>query len=101
MKDEWWNKKSKAVQDLAEKWKPTSFLHSPIKGGVWPTGLYCFNALLNNSGTTLLTDKEDILQRQQERIHDLLNRPSTTTPNALDNSLNHLMNLGSHQPFKK
>ena len=41
--------------------------------------------LFNKPGTFFLTDKADISERGKKHFQDLLNRPSLTDPNALNN----------------
>ena len=83
MKDDWWNKNAEAVQDLAECGNPRAFFES-LKEVYGP----CYSVtspLYNKSGTVLLTNKVDIMDRWKEHFQDLLSRPSSTDLNALNN----------------
>lgn len=83
MKDEWWNMKAEAVQELAEGSNPRAFFESLKE--VYGPHCSITSPLLNEPGTILLTDKPDIMNRWKEHFQILLNRPSTTDPNVLNN----------------
>ncbi|XP_072022977.1 uncharacterized protein [Amphiura filiformis] len=96
MRDEWWNKKAEAVQELAESGNSQAFF-TAMKEVYGPRHSIA-SPLLNSSGTTLLTDKDDIKIRWQEHLQDLLNRPSSTTPNVLDNLVKPSSKTGMEKP---
>jgi len=83
MKDEWWNKKAEAVQDLAESGNPRAFFES-LKEVYGPRHSVT-SPLLNEPGTALLTDKADVKNRWKEHFQNLLNQSSNTDPNVLNN----------------
>ena len=83
MKDDWWNKKAEAVQDLAESGNPRAFFES-LKEVYGPRHSVT-SPLYKNLETVLLTNKVDVMDRWKEHFQDLLNRPSSTDPNALNN----------------
>ena len=80
MKDDWWNKKAEAVEDLAESGNPRAFLESLKE--VYGSRHSVTAPLYNKPGTVLLTNKVDVVDRWKEHFQDLLNRPSS---NALNN----------------
>ncbi|XP_072048524.1 uncharacterized protein [Amphiura filiformis] len=96
MRDEWWNKKAEAVQELAESGNSQAFF-TALKEVYGPRHSIA-SPLLNSSGTTLLTDKDDIKIRWQEHFQDLLNRPSSTAPNVLDNLVKPSSKIGMEKP---
>ena len=82
MKDDWWNKKAEAVQDLAESGNPRAFFKS-LKEVYGPRHSVT-SPPYNKPGTVLLTNKVDVMDRWKEHSQDLFNRPSSTDPNALN-----------------
>ena len=67
MKDDWWNKKAEAVQDLAESGNPRTFFES-LKEVYGPRHSVT-SPLYNKPGTVLLTNKVDVMDRWKEQNH--------------------------------
>ena len=61
MKDDWWNKKAEAVQDLTESGNPRAFFES-LKEVYGPRHSVT-SPLYNKPGTVLLTNKVDGMDR--------------------------------------
>ena len=73
MQDSWLNKKAEAIQSFADR-KDMKKFHDALKTIYGPK---CFGAtpLLTADGSTLLTDKDPILDRWTEHFNSGLNRP--------------------------
>ena len=81
MKDSWWRKKSEEIQRYADTKNAKKF-YSSIKKVYGPT--QSGNAPIRNLEGDLLTDKEAIDKRFSEHFEQLLNRPSSIDPNAIN-----------------
>ena len=76
-------KKLKQSKNLAESDNPRAFFES-LKEVYGPRHSVT-SPLYNKPGTVLLTSKVDVMDRWKKHFQDLLNRPSSTDPNALNN----------------
>ena len=82
MKDNWLKNKSKEIQNYADTNNTKKFfsavkaVYGPQKSGSSP--------LLSEDGSTLLTEKEKILDRWAEHFNNVLNRPSTINEEAIN-----------------
>ena len=96
MHDAWLSKKADDIQGFADK-NDMNYFYSGLKEIYGPFHLnkICLNQiygpttsdtspLLNTDGTTLITDKEDILTRWAEHFDTVLNRPSVINDEAIN-----------------
>ena len=81
MKDNWWKRKSEEIQSYADT-KNAKMFYSSIKNVYGPK--QSSNVPIRNLEGDLLTDKEAINKRFSEHFEQLLNRPSSIDPNALN-----------------
>ena len=82
MQDEWWVKKAEEVERYADS-KNSKMFFSAIKEVYGPPKPVT-TPLLSADGSTLLKEKSSINARWREHFSQLLNRPSTVDPAALD-----------------
>ena len=82
MQDAWLSKKADEIQGFADKNDMKNF-YSGLKEIYGPTTSGT-SRLLNIDGTTLITDKEDILKRWAEHFDSVLNRPSVINDEAIN-----------------
>ncbi len=81
MKDNWLKNKSKEIQTYADTNNSKKFysavkaIYGPLVSGTTP--------ILSADGSTLLTEKEKILDRWAEHFNNVLNRPSTINEEAI------------------
>ena len=82
MKDTWLKNKSKEIQTYADTKNSTKFynaikaVYGPQTSGTSP--------ILSADGSTLFTEKEEILDRWSEHFQNVLNRPCTINEEAID-----------------
>ena len=82
MQDSWLNAKADEIQRYADSHDMKNFysglkeVHGPISSGFYP--------LLSADVSTLITEKEKILDRWAENFNGVLNRPSTINDEAID-----------------
>jgi len=62
--------------------RPILYFHTAVKEVYGPQSMGTF-PLLSSDGSTLITDKPQILQRWAEHFHNVLNRPSSITDTVL------------------
>ena len=76
------SKKAEEIQSFADR-KDTKKFHDALKTVY---GQNCSEAIsqLSADGSTLLTDKDAILERWAEHFNSVLNRPSTVSDNAIN-----------------
>ena len=88
MQDSWLGKKAEEFQSFADRKDMKKFrdalntIYGQKRSGATP--------LLSADGSTLLTDKDAILERWAEHFNSVLNRPSSVNDNAT-NVLPHLV----------
>ena len=82
MQDSWLSKKADDIQNYADKNDMKNFydgikeIYGPTSSGTSP--------LLSADGSTLITDKDKILERWAEHFENFLNRLSTINHEAID-----------------
>ena len=82
MQDTWLSNKADEIQSYADRKDMKNFyaglreIYGPTTSGSSP--------LLDTDGTTLITDKEKILERWAEHFNNVLNRPSTISEEAIN-----------------
>ena len=82
MKDTWLKNKSKEIQTYADTKNSKKFyntikvVYGPQTSGASP--------ILSADGSTLFTEKEEILDRWAEHFQNVLNRPSTVNEEVID-----------------
>jgi hypothetical protein len=82
MQDSWLSNKADEIQAYADKHDMKNFyvglkeVYGPMSSGSSP--------LLSEDGSTLITDKEKILERWAEHFNNVLNRPSSINDEAID-----------------
>jgi len=82
IQDSWLSKKADEIQRYADKKDMKNFysglkeIYGPSASGTSP--------LLSADGTSLITDKSDILKRWAEHFDSILNRPSAVNNDAID-----------------
>ena len=82
MQDEWFSKQADKIQTYANSKDMKNFysalkaVYGPISSGSAP--------LLSADGTTLISDKEKLLDRWAEHFDTVLNRPSTINEEAIN-----------------
>ena len=82
MQDEWFSKQADKIQTYANSKDMKNFysalkaVYGPISSGSAP--------LLSADGTTLISDKEKLLERWAEHFDTVLNRPSTINEEAIN-----------------
>ncbi len=82
MRDNWWNQKAAEIQGHADRHETKEF-YSSLKEVYGPT--HSMVAPLKSAdGSSLLTDKTDILLRWRQHFNELLNMPSQPLQAALD-----------------
>ena len=82
MKDTWLKNKSKEIQTYAET-KNSKKFYNAIKA-VYGPQTSGTSPILSADGSTLFTEKEEILDRWSEHFQNVLNRPSTINEEAID-----------------
>ena len=82
MKDSWLSGKADEIQSFADKNDMKNF-YSSLKEIYGPTTSGS-SPLLNNDGTILITNKDDILKRWAEHFDSVLNRPSVINDEAIN-----------------
>ena len=93
MQNSWLSKKADEIQAFADKHDMKNFYDSlkEIYGPVVQSS----SPLLSADGSTLLTDKDQILNRWAEHFNSVLNRPSNINDEAIDRlpqvSINHTL----------
>ena len=81
MQDSWLSKKADEIEEYADKNDMKNF-YSGLKEIYGPTT--SSSPILNKDGTTLITDKEDILKRWAEHFDSVLNHPSAINDEAIN-----------------
>ncbi|XP_060761994.1 succinate dehydrogenase cytochrome b560 subunit, mitochondrial isoform X1 [Neoarius graeffei] len=81
MQDSWLNAKAGKIQGYADMNDMRNFYNS-LKEVYGPSSLGSF-PLLSTDGTTLITEKDKILERWAKRFDSVLNRPSTINDEAI------------------
>ena len=81
MQDSWLSAKADEIQGFAERNDMKNF-YSSLKEVYGPTSTGSF-PLLSADGTTLITEKDKILQRWAEHFDGVLNRPSSINDEAI------------------
>ena len=82
MQDSWLSKKAEEIQSFADR-KDMKKFHDALKKIYGPKSSGAAS-LLSADGSTLLTDKDDILKRWAEHFNSVLNRPSSVNDNAIN-----------------
>src|SRR4051812_11569793 len=82
MRDNWWNQKAAEIQGHADRHETKEF-YSSLKEVYGPTQSMVA-PLKSADGSSLLTDKTDILLRWRQHFNELLNMPSQPLQTALD-----------------
>ena len=82
MQDSWLSKKAKEIQSFADR-KDMKKFHDALKT-TYGTKSSGATSLLSADGSTILTDKPDILKRWAEHFNSVLNRPSYGNDNAIN-----------------
>ena len=82
MKDTWLKNKSKEIQTYADT-KNSKKFYNAIKA-VYGPQTSGTSPILSADGSTLFTEKEEILDRWSEHFQNVLNRPSTINEEAID-----------------
>ena len=82
MQDDWLSKKADEIQGYADRRDYKKF-YDALKEVYGPTSSGS-NPLLSADGTTLITDKEKILERWAEHFKNVLNCPSTVNDEAIN-----------------
>ena len=82
MQDFWLSKKAEEIQSFADR-KDMKKLHDALKTIYGPKRSGA-TPLLSADGSTLLTDKLDILKRWAEHFNSVLNRSSYVNDNAIN-----------------
>ena len=82
MKNSWWEEKAAALQDAADT-NNTKGLFEGLKAIYGPRANGS-SPILKADGTTLLTDRDDILGRWAEHFNSLLNKQSVISDDALE-----------------
>ena len=81
MQDAWYSRQADAIQAYAERNDMQNF-YDALKAVYGPTSSGS-PPLLSVDGTTLISDKEKILERWAEHFNNVLNRPSTISEDAI------------------
>ena len=87
MQDSWLSKKAEEIQsfadrkDMNKRYDALKTIYGPKSSGTTP--------LFSADGSTLLTDKNAILERWSEQFNDLINHP----PSVNDNAINRLFQI--------
>ena len=82
MQDSWLRKKAEKIQSFADRMDMKKFhdalktIYDPQSSGAIP--------LLSADGSTLLTDKDAILERLTEHFNSVLNRPLSVNGNVIN-----------------
>ena len=82
MKQDWWSKKAKALQEAADMHDSKSF-YANLKGVFGPARSNS-SPILSTSGD-LLTDKNEIVKRWAEHFSAVLNQESNINNNVINN----------------
>ena len=82
MQDEWFSKQAGIIQSYADSKDMKNFC-SALKAVYGPTSSGSA-PLLSADGTTLISDKEKLLERWAEHFDTVLNRPSTINEEAIN-----------------
>ena len=80
MQHSWLSKKAEEIQSFVDR-KDMENFHDALKQFPMSCGT---TPLRNADGSTLLTDKDAILERWAEHFNSVLNRPSTINDNAIN-----------------
>lgn len=83
MQDSWLSSKADEIQGFADRNDMKNFYNS-LKEVYGPTTSGSLAPLLSADGSTLITDKEKLLERWAEHFNGVLNRPSTINDEAID-----------------
>ena len=83
MQDSWLKAKADEIQRCADFHDMKNF-YSGLKEVYGPTSSGSSPPLLSADGSTLITEKEKILERWAEHFNGVLNRPSTINDEAID-----------------
>ena len=81
MQDSWIRKKTEEIQSFADG-KDMKKFHYALKTIYGPTS-YGATTLLSADRSTLITDKEAIVERWAEHFNSVLNRPSSINEDAI------------------
>ena len=82
MHDSWLRKKTEEIQSFSNQ-KDRKKLHDALKTIYGPKGSGA-TPLLTANGSTLLADKDAIVERWAEHFNSVLNRPSSPNDNAIN-----------------
>ena len=82
MQDTWLSKKAEEIQSFADR-EDMKKCHDALKTIYGPQSSGAI-PLLSADGSTLLTDKDAILERCAEPFNSVLNRPSSVNDNAIN-----------------
>lgn len=83
MQDTWLSKKADEIQAFADRNDMKNF-YSSLKEIYGPTASGGASPLLSSDGSSLITDKEAILNRWAEHFDSVLNRPSSINDEAIN-----------------
>ena len=83
IQDSWLSSKADEIQGFADRNDMKNFYNS-LKEVYGPTTSGSLAPLLSAGGSTLITDKEKVLERWAEYFDSVLNRPSTINNEAID-----------------
>ena len=96
MQDSWLSNKADEIQAFADRHDMKNF-YAGIKEAYGPTSIGS-SPLLSADGSTLLIDKEQILERWAEHFNSVLNRPSSINDEAINRLPQVAINEALDQP---
>ena len=83
MQDSWLSSRADEIQGFADRNDMKNFYHG-LKEVYGPSTTGSLSPLLGDDGSTLITDKEKVLERWAEHFNSVLNRPSVINDEAID-----------------